>query len=249
VARLPALLNSDRIWAAFERKVVADSAGQIDAAVRKLVEWVVDAELRVWQDVRVYLARRCQAGRDEVMLGSVTVSFFIDLGTRRIYVAGSARHPTSAWVAQLARQMVWPIQDGTLPIRLLRHDRDSTYYDAVDRVFASEGVEVIPTPYRAPHANAVAERWIRSAREECLDHLLIVHERHLLRVLTAYAACFNRRRSHQGLDQRCLLPLVGRPPQGDMPRRDIRGGTIRDYERQAACCSGFRMLRLPIRRP
>ncbi|HWE60145.1 MAG TPA: dynamin family protein [Chloroflexota bacterium] len=76
LGRLPDLLNSGRIKAAFEREVIADSAAQIDAAVRELVEWVVDAELRLWQDISEYLARRRQAGGEEGMLGSVTASSF-----------------------------------------------------------------------------------------------------------------------------------------------------------------------------
>lgn len=76
LGRLPDLLNSARIRTAFERDVVADSAMQIDAAVHDLVDWVVDAELRLWQDVSEYLARRRQAGRDEGMLGSVTAASF-----------------------------------------------------------------------------------------------------------------------------------------------------------------------------
>jgi putative transposase len=167
-------------------------------------------------------------------LQTLYVLFFIHLGTRRVSLAGCTQHPTSAWVAQQARQMVWPIQDGTLPIRYLLHDRDTTYCAAFDRVFVSEGVEVIHTPYRAPNANAVAERWIRSAREECLDRLLILNERHLHRVLTEYVAFYNQRRPHQGLDQRCPIPLVGTPSEGDVQRRDILGGIIHDYKRHAA---------------
>jgi small GTP-binding protein len=76
LGRLPDLLRSARIKAAFEQEVVADSAIQIDGAVRELVDWVVDAEARLWQDVSEYLARRRQAGREEGMLGSVTASSF-----------------------------------------------------------------------------------------------------------------------------------------------------------------------------
>jgi hypothetical protein len=76
LGRLPDLLNSSRIKTAFERDVVADSAIQIDAAVRDLIEWVVDAELRLWQDVSDYLSRRRQGGHEEGMLGSVSISSF-----------------------------------------------------------------------------------------------------------------------------------------------------------------------------
>ncbi len=76
LGRVPDLLNSGRIKAGFERDVIADSAGRIDDAVRELVDWAVDAELRLWQGVSEYLARRRQAGGEEGMLGSVTSSSF-----------------------------------------------------------------------------------------------------------------------------------------------------------------------------
>ncbi|MEO8288795.1 MAG: integrase core domain-containing protein [Chloroflexota bacterium] len=66
----------------------------------------------------------------------------------------------------------------------------------------SEHIEIIRTPYRAPNANAFAERWVRTVREECLDHLLIVGERHLLRVMSEYTEYYSDRRPHQGIGQR-----------------------------------------------
>jgi hypothetical protein len=83
-------------------------------------------------------------------------------------------------------------------------------------------------------SNAVAERWIRSARAECLDQLLILNERHLLRVLTAYTTFYNERRTHQGLDQRCPVPLPPDPGDGPVRCRDVLGGIVHDYFRQAA---------------
>jgi len=80
----------------------------------------------------------------------------------------------------------------------------------------------------------VAERWVRSVREECLDHLLILGERHLRRVLLEYVAFFNQRRPHQGLGQQCPVPLEPRPASGPISRREVLGGIIHDYEREAA---------------
>jgi transposase InsO family protein len=127
------------------------------------------------------------------------VFFFIELGTRRVHLAGCTAHPTAAWVVQQARQMSWLIQDGDVLVRFLIRDRDTKFVPGFDTVFRSEGMEILRTPFRAPNANAFAERWVRSAREECLDHLLILGERHLQQVLRAYVTFFNTRRPHQGL--------------------------------------------------
>jgi putative transposase len=89
------------------------------------------------------------------------------------------------------------------------------------------------TSYRAPKANAFAERWVRSVREECLDHLLILGQRHLRRVLVDYVQYYNTARPHQGLVQ--LAPLPFPPPQtGPVACRDVLGGIIHNYYRQAA---------------
>ncbi len=101
-------------------------------------------------------------------------------------------------------------------------------------MFAAEGLEVVRTPYRAPTANAFAERWVRSARAECLDHLLIAGAAHLRRVLGAYVAHDNQARPHQGLDQRCPSPRPVALPQGPVQRRDVVGGLIHEYYREAA---------------
>ena len=93
---------------------------------------------------------------------------------------------------------------------------------------------IIRTPYRAPNVNAYAERWIRAAREECLDRLLIVNEAHRRQVLTTYTRCFKQARPHQGLDQRIPLPPASAPQHGPVRRRDTLGGLLHDYYREAA---------------
>ncbi len=167
-------------------------------------------------------------------LRTIYVLFFLELGTRRVHFAGCTVHPTAAWVTQQARKMNWTLQEEGLPIRFLIHDRDTTFPASFDHVFASEDVTTIRTPFRSPTANAFAERWIRSVREECLDHVLIVGERHLHRVLKEYAAYFNHARPHQGIGQQ--IPAGDKRSIGEGPVRcrDVLGGIIHDYYREAA---------------
>jgi putative transposase len=92
----------------------------------------------------------------------------------------------------------------------------------------------VRTPYRAPNANAYAERWVWSVRAECLDHVLIVHEAQLRRVLTESIAFYNEARPHQGLGQRCPVALPTPARDGPVRRRDRLGGLLHDYYREAA---------------
>ena len=137
-------------------------------------------------------------------------------------------------MTQQARHLSWQIQDGTLSARFLLHDRDRKFVAAFDTVFAAEGVTIVRTPYRAPNANAVAERWVRSVRQECLDHLLILNEAHLHRVLTTYADYYNRARPHQGLNQGTPVAPGVPPGVGPVRRRERLGGLLGDYYREAA---------------
>ncbi len=161
--------------------------------------------------------------------------FFIEVGSRRVHLAGCTTNPTSAWVVQQARHIGWDMQDGPMPVRFLIHDRDATFSAAFDTVFTAEDITIIRTPIQAPNANAFAERWIRSVREECLDKILILGERHLHRVLIAYIDYSNEARPHQGLDQQCPVPAVrSMERDGSIERRDMLGGVLHDYYRRAA---------------
>ena len=162
------------------------------------------------------------------------VLFFIEIGTRRVHLAGCTARPTAQWVTQQARQLVWKLQEEGKILRFLLHDRDAKFPSSFDVVFASEGMEVILTPYRAPNANAYAERWVRSVREECLDHLLIINERHLDHALTEYSQYYNQARPHQGIGQRIPDSPNHQPGPGPVQRRDLLGGLLHDYSRDAA---------------
>lgn len=163
-------------------------------------------------------------------LKTLYVFFFIELGTRRIHLAGITSKTNSAWVAQQARQLMWRFGNNNC-FRFLIRDRDSKYGGVFDRVFESEGIRVIPAPLRAPNANAYAERWVRSVREECLDHILIFNETHLQRVLKEYIGYYERARPHQGLNQQMPVPRQTSTASGPVQKREVLGGIINDYFR------------------
>ena len=109
--------------------------------------------------------------------------FFIELATRQILQVSVTEHPDGDWVTQQARNLCWSLETvGVRPTIFLR-DLDSKFSTRFDAVFASEGIATVRTPYRTPQANGHVERWVGSARRECLDWLLIVNRDHLERVL------------------------------------------------------------------
>src|SRR5215469_8865617 len=163
---------------------------------------------------------------DTVWLTRLYVLFFIEVGSRRVHLAGYTYHPTGAWVVQQARNLAWRIQDGELRARFLLRDRDSKFSAAFDEVFRGEGVEVL-RPIGRP-ANPFAERWVGTARRECLDPLLILSRRQLERVLAEFVAHDHQGRPHQGLQQRLPCPAAESRTGlvGEVVRRDRLGGLI-----------------------
>jgi putative transposase len=171
---------------------------------------------------------------ETISLRRFYVLFFIELGSRRVYLAGCTTNPTGAWVAQQARNLSFT---GLFErMRLLIHDRDSKFSAAFDEIFRSEGIKVIKAPIRAPQANAYAERFVRTVRAECLDWLLIVGRRHLEHVLHSYTAHYNRERPHRGLALLTPEPsdAIDPPSVETIERRDRLGGLIHEYYRAAA---------------
>ena len=130
--------------------------------------------------------------------------FIIEIKTRRVIHVGVTRSPTDPWVAQQLREAT---PYGQVP-KYLICDNDRKFGSCFARVASTSAIEILRTPYHAPRANAICERFLRSVRQECLDHLLILHEKQLQRVLNAYVAYFNRARPHQGMQQRIPEPRV-----------------------------------------
>jgi transposase InsO family protein len=131
---------------------------------------------------------------DTLWLRRLYVLFCLELGNRRVHLAGCTANPDGRWIVQQARQLAWSLPERETPLRFLIHDRDSKFSRAFDDVFRSEGVEIIRTPFRAPQANAFAERWVGTVRRDCLDWLLITSRRQLERVLRIYVDHYNTHR-------------------------------------------------------
>ena len=136
---------------------------------------------------------------ETIWLQRLYVLFFIELGSRRVHLAGCTANPTAPWVTQQARQLTWALAERQTPVRFLIRDRDQKFTDSFDEVFRSAGTEIIRTPFRAPQANGIAERFVRTVRSECLDWLLIFDQQHLERVLTVFADHYNGHRPHRAL--------------------------------------------------
>jgi putative transposase len=157
--------------------------------------------------------------------------FIISLGSRRVVHGGVTRHPTAAWVAQQLREAT-PFDQHP---RYLIRDNDGKFGATFARVAAASDITILHTPHRAPRANAVCERFLGSVWRECLDHRLILGERHLARVLHEYVAYFNRARPHQGLGQAIPEPSPGAQGGGEGSIRavPVLGGLHHTYQRAA----------------
>jgi putative transposase len=134
---------------------------------------------------------------ETISLRRFYVLFFIELESLRVHLAGCTTNPTGAWGIQQARNLSFTGMFERM--RFLIHDRDSKFTASFDEVFHSEGIKVVHTPFRAPQANAYAERFVRTVRGECLDWILILGRRHLERVLRIYTTHYNLERPHRAL--------------------------------------------------
>jgi len=170
---------------------------------------------------------------ETIGLRRLYVLFFIELESRRVWLGGVTPNPTGPWVTQQARNLCVALADRDGPVRFLLRDRDAKFAGSFDAVFASEHVRVIRTPIGSPKANAFAERWVRTARSECLDWLLILNRRHLERVLRVYVDHYNRARPHRALGLGIPANRSTRPPPDIVPdvrRRDRLGGLLHEDE-------------------
>jgi transposase InsO family protein len=169
----------------------------------------------------------------DLFFRSLFAFFLIELHSRKVIHLGVTRSPTDAWTAQQLREAT---AFGVGPKYLIL-DNDSKFGVTFARVAKTSGIKILKTPYHAPRANAICERFLGSVRRECLDHLLILHEKQLHRVLNAYVAYFNQARPHQGIQQQIPEQKVGSVPaqhaSGKVISFPVLGGLHHDYRRSA----------------
>ncbi len=171
---------------------------------------------------------------ESVCLRRYYALFFIAHASRRVWLAGCTTNPTGAWVTQAGAQPRTRLRRRRHP--LSDPDRDRQIQRPLDEVFRSEGIRIVKTPVRAPKANAIAERFVRTVRGECLDWLLILNRRHFEHVLRVYVNHYNTQRPHRALELRSPQPAGGRERSsiGEIRRRDRLGGLIHECHRAAA---------------
>jgi putative transposase len=169
----------------------------------------------------------------DLFFRSLFAFFTTLLHTRKVIHVGVTRSPTDTWTAEPLREAT---AYGMGPKYLIR-DNDGKFGVGFARLANTSHIEILKTPYHAPRANAICERFLLSVRRECLDHLLILHEKELHRVLGAFVHYFNRARPHQGIKQQIPEPPAGPmpadPESGKVLSFPVLGGLHHDYRRSA----------------
>jgi putative transposase len=171
-----------------------------------------------------------------VTLRRLYVFFVIEVGTRHVHVLGVTAHPDGAWAVQQARNLLMDLGEPAATFRLLIRDRAGQFTDGFDAVLAGAGIEVAKIPPRSPRANAYAERWVRTARAEVTDRMLIAGQRQLHAILDEYVGHYSQHRPHRARDLRppdCDDITIAKIPDvttARIRRRRVLGGLINEYE-------------------
>src|ERR687892_695616 len=163
------------------------------------------------------------------------VLFFIHLESRRVTLGGITRHPTETWMEQMARNVTDESTGCLRGIQYLLHDRDTKFCASFESILTAARVKPLKLPARSPNLNAFAERWVRSAKEECLSKLILFGEGSLKRALAEFVEHFHAERPHQGKGNVLLFPTEGlqQTAGAQIVCRPRLGGLLRYYCRAA----------------
>jgi len=167
-----------------------------------------------------------------VTLRRVYVLVALEIETRYLHVLGVTANPDGAWTTQQARNLLLGLGERAAGFSYLVRDRAGQFTAAFDAVLADAGIAVVKIPPRSPRANAYAERFVRTARTELTDRMLIFGEHHLRRVLAEYARHYNCHRPHRARQLRPPRPEGPVPavPARRITRRAVLGGLLHEYQ-------------------
>ncbi len=165
-------------------------------------------------------------------LRRVYVLVALEIETRYLHVLGVTANPDGAWTTQQARNLLLGLGERAAGFSYLVRDRAGQFTAAFDAVLADAGIAVVKIPPRSPRANAYAERFVRTARTELTDRMLIFGEHHLRRVLAEYARHYNCHRPHRARQLRPPRPEGPVPavPARRITRRAVLGGLLHEYQ-------------------
>ena len=147
------------------------------------------------------------------------VLFFINVATRKVTLAGITEHPNEYWMNNIIKGLSWDIPD----MKRLITDNDKKFYPSFFETLKTEGIQRIKIPPFSPNLNAFAERWVRTVKETCLDHILIRSDTHLRYVMKEFILHYNHERPHQGLG--------GVPPEPYQRYEGNRSGKLEKVSR------------------
>ncbi len=158
------------------------------------------------------------------------VLFFIDIGTRKVEIAGVQKDPDGPWMAQMARNQTDAFDGFLLGKKYLIHDRDPLYTEQFSKIM--KGSEITPKrlPGYRPVMNSFAESFVKTIKTECLNKLVLTSETQLRYVLKNYIYFYNHCRPHQGLGGRMIEPLP-QDKDGEIVEFNHLGGLMRSYRR------------------
>ena len=167
------------------------------------------------------------------------ILFFIHIDSRKVHIVGITPNPDEPWMAQQARNMCMFFDDWSDQPEYIVCDRDTKYTKKFETILNSDGIELKKTSVRAPNQNAYAERFAQTLQIECLDHFVVLGEKHLQYLVREFESYYNDQRPHSS---RGNLPLsMDKPPDeveclgpGDVVCRERLGGLLKHYERKAA---------------
>ncbi len=164
------------------------------------------------------------------------VLFFMHLATRRVHIAGITPYPDGQWMTQVARNVTMADVGFLSSSRYLIHDRDSKFCSSFQLTIEAVGIKAVKLPARSPNLNSFAERWVKSAKDECLSKLILFGESSLRLALKHYVTHHHHERNHQGKGNLLLFPASEQTNrvEGPVRCRERLGGLLRYYHREAA---------------